>query len=313
MLACSGCGTRSGRVHSRCQRCIADAAVGGQETVIRLLVRRLFCDNADCAKRTFVEQVVGVDDFAFRRRHNYGTIVIDMDTHGPIDVLPDRLGDTFAGWLRAHPGAKAVCRDRAGSYAEGARLGAPDAVQVADPFHLLYNLTDKVDRIVRAHRKCLHDRPAAEAVAQPEPLNSEPVEGRRAELTRQRHAEVHALWDKGVGTTAISKALNLDDKTVRRYARAETAGELLTQVARRGSDLDEHTGFLVQRWPEGCTNAARLAQDLRGRGYRGSERTVRRLIQDLARHRDATGRRLDDRAETTADHQLDYPPCGRSR
>ncbi|MFE3175174.1 ISL3 family transposase [Amycolatopsis sp. NPDC059235] len=338
---CSGCGVRSGRVHSRYQRCLADPAVGGQETVIRLLVRRFFCSNSDCAKRTFAEQVpgltvaharrspllrrmlekialalggrpghrlsrqlaaevsrstllrliralpvpepgnpsvLGVDDFAFRRGHTYGTIVIDMDTHRPVDVLADRLGDTFADWLRAHPGAEAICRDRAGGYAEGARLGAPDAIQIADRFHLLYNLAEAVNKIVRAHRECLHDQPAADAVAQPEP--AAPVdEGRRAELTRQRHAEVHALWDKGVGNTAISKALNLDEKTVRRYARAETPDELLTQVPRRGRDLDAHTGFLVQRWQEGCTNAARLTEELRDRGYRGSERTVRRLLQ----------------------------------
>jgi transposase len=199
-----------------------------------------------------------------------------MDTHRPVDVLPDRLADTFADWLRAHAGAEVICRDRASGYAEGARLGAPKAIQVADRFHLLYNLTDAVDRVVRAHRTCLHDQPAADAVAQPAP--PEILDGRRAELTRQRHAEVHALWDKGVGTTAISNALNLDAKTVRRYARAATAEELLTQVAKRGSELDTHTAYLIQRWQQGCTNAARLTQELRDRGYRGSQRSVRRLL-----------------------------------
>ncbi|MFE3781098.1 ISL3 family transposase [Amycolatopsis sp. NPDC059090] len=293
---CSACGARSGRVHSRYQPCLADSAVCGQETVIRLLVRRFFCGNADCVKQIFVERVpgvtvvrarrspllrrmlekvalalggrpghrltrqlaievsrstllrliralplpepgnpsvVGVDDSAFRRGHNYGTVVIDMDTRRPIDVLPDRLSDTFAEWLRARPGAEVICRDRAGSYAEGARFGAPDAIQVADRLHLLDNLTDAVDKIVRARRKCLRDQPALDAVTQPEAPISDPADGRRTELTRQRHAEVHALWDRGIGITAISKALNLDAKTVRRYARAERAEELLTQVARR--------------------------------------------------------------------------------
>lgn len=336
---CPGCSTRSTRVHSRYERSLSDVAVGGQETVIRLRVRRLFCDNAACARKTFAEQVpgvtvpharrslllrgmlekialalggrpgarltrqlfmevsrstllrliralplpesgevavVGVDDFAFRKGHHYGSIMVNMRTHRPVDLLPDRLGDTFADWLRAHPGAEVVCRDRGGGYAEGARLGAPDAIQVADRFHLLYNLTDAVDRVVRAHRKCLRDQTDHEAVAQPAP----PVlEGRRAEVTRQRHAEVHALWTKGVGTMAIAKALNLDDKTVRRYARAATADELLTPAAKRGSQLDEHTAYLAQRWQEGCANAARLAMELRERGYRGSERSVRRLLQ----------------------------------
>ncbi|MBF6303142.1 transposase, partial [Nocardia amamiensis] len=175
---------------------------------------------------------LGVDDFAFRRGANYGAIVVDMRTHRPVDLLPDRLNDTFAEWLRAHPGAAVICRDRASGFAEGARRGAPDAIQVADRFHLLYNLTDAVDRVVRAHRKCLHDRPVDEAVAQPAPAPVV-VDGRRAELTRQRWAEVHALWDKGIGHTAICRALNLDDKTVRRYARACSADELLTQSPKR--------------------------------------------------------------------------------
>jgi transposase len=153
------------------------------------------------------------------------------------------MGDTFADWLRAHPGAEVICRDRGSGYGEGARQGAPAAIQVADRFHLLLNLTDAVDRVVRAHRKCLHDQPAVDAVAQPTPPT--PVKGRRAEATRQRWAEVHALADKGVGTTAISRALNLDDKIVLRYVRAATAEDLLTVLPRRGSELDAHLPYLA--------------------------------------------------------------------
>ncbi|MEV6254176.1 ISL3 family transposase [Nocardia sp. NPDC051911] len=339
--SCPGGTCWSVRVHSRYQRCLSDAAVGGTETLICLRVRRFYCDNPDCARATFAEQVpglttaharrtpllrsmlerialavggrpgqrltrhlsvtvsrmtllrliravpmpepgpvtaLGVDDFAFRRGANYGAIVVDMRTHRPVDLLPDRLNDTFAEWLRAHPGAAVICRDRASGFAEGARRGAPDAIQVADRFHLLYNLTDAVDRVVRAHRKCLHDRPVDEAVAQPAPAPVV-VDGRRAEFTRQRWVEVHALWDKGIGHTAICRALNLDDKTVRRYARAGSADELLTQSPKRGSALDPHTAYLAERWQQGCTNAATLTGELRERGYRGGERQVRRLLQ----------------------------------
>jgi transposase len=96
-----------------------------------------------------------VDDFAFRRGTRYGTVLVDLERHTLVDVLPDRSADTFARWIWEHPGVEVVSRDRGGEYAEAARRAAPHAVQIADRFHFLKNLRDVLLRVFRQHTEIL--------------------------------------------------------------------------------------------------------------------------------------------------------------
>jgi transposase len=235
-------------------------------------------------------RVLGVDDFAFRRGRDYGTILVNVETGEPVDLLRDREAATFAGWLKEHPGAEVICRDRAGAYADGARQGAPVAVQVADRWHLYHNLSEHVAKAVARHRGCLEEpapEPAPEetAGAQDAPdlqQAAAAAAARRAEdsalavRTRQRFELVQALRAQGKGIKPIARETGLAKETVRRFYRAATVDELLAKVRDgRPSLLDDYKPYLHQRWNEGCTNVRQLHAELRERGFKGGYGTIR--------------------------------------
>lgn len=350
-LPCPDCGVCSGRVHSWYQRCLADAAVGGQPVVIDLSVRRLFCDAAECQRRTFAEQVegltlrygrrtvvltalvqaialalagragarlaamlhivvsrmtllnvlmklpdpcprsprvLGVDDFATRRGRRYGTVLVDVESHHVLDLLPGREKEPVAAWLAGHPGIEVICRDRAGAYAEAARAGAPDAQQVADRWHLWDNLATAVERTVIAHRPCLQapepSVPSTRRLAPAPPSTLNPDTGIEKWLvtrTRERHKAVQRLLAKGWSISAIGRELGLARHTAERYAHCENLDGLI-DGALRTTRLDDYKPYLIRRWNEGCTDAARLFREIQAQGYPGrTPQAVRRYLRPL--------------------------------
>jgi len=238
-------------------------------------------------------RVLGVDDFAFRRGRDYGTVLVNAETGGPVDLLRDREADTFADWLRKHPGTEVICRDRAGAYADGARQGAPGAIQVADRWHLYHNLCEHVEKAVARHRDCLKE---PDPEPQEPPAGEQPLDGfvqlaadaaaRRAEesvlarRTKDRYEQVQALRTQGLGIKPIMRQTGLAKETVRRFYRAATVDELLAKTRDgRPSLLDEYKPYLHQRWNEGCTNVRQLRAELRDRGYHGGYGTIRGYVQ----------------------------------
>ena len=276
--------------------------------------------------------VLGVDDFALRRGHHYATVLVDVATHRPVDLLPDRDADTFADWLREHPGTKVVCRDRAGGYADGARQGAPAAIQVADRWHLWHNLAGHVERTVAGHRACLRtdaegqddqhaatskppaeadqtadvdatlERQAAVAIAAAQATQF----GQRALVvrTRERHAAVQALRAQGKGIKPIMRELGLAKETVRRFARASSVEELLAKARDgRGQLLEPYKPYLHQRLGDGASNASQLFREVRQRGYRGSQGTVIAYLRPFR-----TDRRRHTASPSTRTRRLLPPP-----
>jgi transposase len=154
-----------------------------------------------------------MDEFALRRGRRYGTILVDADAHHIVDLLEDPSADAVVDWLGNHPGTEIICRDRDGVFASAARRGAPQALQVADRWHLVHNLADALERfavrVLAVLRKELKtEKPSLDASPPDVPRPVRPASaspGRLKERTERRHAEIHELMAQGLNLSAIAR------------------------------------------------------------------------------------------------------------
>ncbi len=261
-----------------------------------------------------IPRILGVDDWAWRRGHRYGTALVDLERNTVVDLLPDRQAETLATWLREHPGVEVIARDRAGAYADGARQGAPEAVQVTDRWHLLRNLGDAVHALADRHVSAICR--AAQAVAEegcaiaaaepappaaPRPPNAAERASQASLGRRQaRYEEAARLHGQGVSIRRIAALLGAERKTVRGWLRCGAAPSW--RKPKRGSALDQYVPLLERRWTEGCHNAARLWREAAAAGYAGRPGTVRAW---------ATQRRGEQAASGASQPSSAAPPSGR--
>lgn len=242
-------------------------------------------------------KVLGVDDFAFRKGHNYGTILVNLETHQPIALLADRKAETLSEWLQAHPGIEVLSRDRSKTYKSAMTEGAPDAIQVADRFHLVKNLSETLEQAFGSYRSELKaaeqsqhqatvvDAPEETVLAVPQPTATEKSQ-QQIRQNQQRKIEhqktVKSLRAQGWAQTAIAQKLGVSLKTVERYSSLPDFPEIPARRPTFGrSLLDPYKPQLLDWWNSGIREPSILLKLLKLCGFEGSLGTLQRYISGL--------------------------------
>jgi transposase/transposase-like protein len=235
-------------------------------------------------------RVAGVDDWAWRKGHKYGTIIVDLERRAVVDVLPDRSAVTTGRWFKDHPNVEVVSRDRAGLYAEAAREGAPQAKQVADRFHLMQNFRETVERQLGGYEAPIRDSrfsdngiqalpalPArsdrrSDAAAQTRLIRRE-----RQAARQQIFDEIKALFEGGNSIREIARKLGLGRRRVERWVRRIDVPDRNTTASTPSSPA--YFGILLERrWAEGITKVRHLFDEIHRRGYTGSFSHLARFL-----------------------------------
>ena len=254
---------------------------------------------------------LGVDDFAFRKHHTYGTILVDLEQSRPIALLKDRESETLSAWLQAHPGVKTVSRDRSKAYEKGIRQGAPQAIQVADRFHLLQNLSQTLEQVFGTHAEALKEvekqvfRTDTKVLKEVETAHNQtliaeanpcPVVPRFPQNTslkrkvqsakartrrRDIHEQVWSLRSIGLSGQAIAQELGVSKTTVFNYLRSSTFTERRERSDQGLSLLNPYQDYLLSRWNSGYYNTQKLFEEIVMAGYIGSYATVVRFTRYL--------------------------------
>jgi transposase len=252
-------------------------------------------------------RAVGVDEWAWRRGHRYGTILVDLATHRVVDLLPDRSAASVAAWLSQHPTVTVVCRDRSDLYAAGIRRGRPDAVQVVDRFHLVQNLRQILEVYLLDRRSSLQAAAVGTAMTRtptvglvpviptyrkrrqdpkpaPQPAERPPRHARWVTIYKQ----LHTLHAAGVPIATMARQLGISRPTVYAYLRRDTPpGPRRLQRPPSARVLTPYLPYLIRRWRESGADSRQLWREIRALGYTHSARTVGRLITRLRRAADA--------------------------
>jgi transposase len=237
---------------------------------------------------------LGIDDFAFRRGYQFGTILVNLESHRVVDLLPDRQAETAARWMHQQPDLMVVSRDRGGEYASAAREGAPQAIQCADRFHIVKNLTEAVQVLLaRCQAEILEQKQeepgqdeqnnpiiSIEEWRPPEPAHVEKVRLVRRAGRYARYQQAVELGQQGMTSKDIAGRLGLSSRTIQKWLAAGTFPEARKR-RKKPSSFDAFAPFVLKRWKEGEHKGITLYQEIKAQGYTGSERSIYRYLATL--------------------------------
>jgi transposase len=249
---------------------------GSRDTILRLV------RAAPLPARGFPKKV-GIDEWAWKRGHRYGTLICDLERGVPIELLPDRSVETVTAWFQHHPGVELISRDRASEYAVAASKGAPQAVQVADRWHVLKNLREALE-VLLAHHLTAHRKkqmPAMTTRQGPGMSEKQPTRSAQQVHLQRLHREerlakyeqVLALLEQGLTRRAIADQVGVGLTTIQKWRLAGTFPE--RKPREQASQLDPYRSYVQKRWSEGYHNLMGIYRELQTQGYRGSYENVR--------------------------------------
>jgi transposase len=262
---------------------------GSPDTILRL-VKRAELPTVPAPR------VVGLDDWSWKRRLRYGTLICDLESRKPLDVLADRSVETVSAWFVAHPSVEIVSRDRSSEYAAAIKKGAPQAIEVADSWHLGKNLAESIQTLLARCRAEIRRALQAETMPEPERAETEavlgeakrPARSRREEQARlarraqklDRYAQVLELRDQGLTAAAIGSRIGVSGRTVQRWLAHGCFPEARRR-RRRPSLIDPYERYVLQWWQAGNRTGLQLYRELRAQGYKGSSKAMYRYLERL--------------------------------
>jgi len=282
---------------------------GSRDTILRLVHQSEQLARSE-------PRVIGLDDWAWKRRMRYGTLICDLERGLPIDVLPDRTVETVSAWLKEHPTIDTISRDGSSEYASAIKKGAPQAREVSDRWHLVKNLAGCVSVLLAS---CLAQlRQAEVAAVRSEQAEEQPAAPRHPGKTRAiaqaqeaRHAERMARYEhilelqkQGMTSPEIAQRLGVTSRTIQRWI---ATGDIPNSRPRKQRPrlLDPYKTYVLSRWHQGCHNGAQLERELKAKGYKGSGRAIYRYLETLEPSGISSGKRGSAPARKTT---VSLPP-----